>query len=104
MKKSLLVVAGALALMALGGCVKYYQVTDPTTGKEYYTTKLDRKAGGAFAFKDERSGAQVTLQNSEVLPISEESFRTGKARPVEKGTTTTNTTHSSTTYTTPAPR
>ncbi len=100
MKKSMVLVAGVLGLMVLGGCAQYYQVTDPSSGKVYYTTHLDRKAGGAFAFKDDRSQAEVTLQNSEVLAISEESYRAGRSTPVEKTTTHTSTT----TYTTPAPR
>ncbi len=97
MSKSMFAIVAVLGLMSLGGCAQYYQVTDPTSGKEYYTCHLDRKAGGAYAFKDERSGAEVTLQNSEVLPISAEAFRAGKAKPAEKTTSTT-------TYTTPAPR
>jgi hypothetical protein len=94
MSKSMLLVAGMLGLMTLAGC-SYYKVTDPTTGREYYTQKLDRKAGGAFAFTDERTKAEVTLQNSEVLKISEETYRSKVAAP--SSSTTTNTTTTTTT-------
>ena len=38
------------------------------------TTDLDKVKGGAIKIKDEKTGAIVTLQSSEVKEISEEEF------------------------------
>lgn len=68
-----------LAGLTLGGC--HYQVTDPQSGKVFYTTHLDRnKHNGSVEFKDAITGQEVTLQNSEVKDISGKEFKqaTGK--------------------------
>jgi methionyl-tRNA synthetase len=62
------------------GCTSYYKVTDPTTGKVYYTTEL-RKSDGAATLKDARTGNTVTVQNSEVATIKKEEFESGKNTP-----------------------
>ena len=50
-----------------------YWVTDPSSGKEYYTTKVeDTGKGGAVKMKDAKTESMVTLQSSEVKEISEE--------------------------------
>lgn len=67
--------------MILAGCTTYYRVTDPASGKEYYTTKVDEKGkSGAVKIRDDKSGSSVTLQSSEVREISEEEYKaaTGK--------------------------
>jgi hypothetical protein len=69
----------AAAVLLVGGCAKYYQVHDPSSGKTYYTTKLDEKRGGAVTLKDGRTGADVTVQNSEVQSISKEQYDMGRA-------------------------
>ena len=73
-RQAFCVMAGAI-LFTAGGCTKYYEVTDPSTGKVYYTTSLDERSGGAVALRDANTGANVTVQNSEVRQISEEAYR-----------------------------
>jgi hypothetical protein len=74
-----------------GGCTSYYRVHDPTTGKDYYTTELKEKNGGATQLKDARTGGMVTVQNSEVHQINKEEFESGKntapAQPAPKAST-----------------
>ena len=80
MTKRTLAVVG-LALLCVGGCTTYYKVTDPTTGRTYYTTELQSKNSGAATLKDARTGNTVNLQNSEVETISKEQFESGKNTP-----------------------
>jgi len=64
-----------VALTAMtAACSHYYKVNDPVGSKEYYTTEVDEMKGGAIKLKDEKSGATVTLQSSEVREISAEEF------------------------------
>ncbi|HEX9137508.1 MAG TPA: hypothetical protein VF905_11295 [Nitrospirota bacterium] len=85
MKRSLrygwLVVSLCVGVLVVG-CASYYMVTDPETGKEYYTQEIDDVKGGAVKLKDARSGSLVTLQNSEVKEISEKEYKSGLAAPV----------------------
>ena len=79
MKKML---AGLVLVAACtAGCTTYYKVTDPTTGKVYYTTQLDHRPNGSATLKDARSGNKVTLQNSEIEKVKKEEFESGKAAP-----------------------
>jgi hypothetical protein len=64
----------SLAALLAGGCTSYYKVTDPTTGKVYYTTDLQHKDSGAATLKDARTGNKVALQNSEVEKITKEQY------------------------------
>jgi len=80
MTKRTLVAVG-LVLLCAGGCTTYYKVTDPTTGRAYYTTELQHKNSGAATLKDARTGNKVNLQNSEVQTISKEEFESGKNTP-----------------------
>jgi hypothetical protein len=67
--------SAVVALAAVtAGCSHYYKVSDPAGSKEYYTTKVDDSLGGAIKIKDEKTGATVTLQSSEVKEISAEEF------------------------------
>src|SRR5512134_1369069 len=70
----------------VAGCVSYYKVTDPQSGKEFYTQKVDTLSGGAVKVLDARSGSVVTLQNSQVKEISEKEYKAGIAAPVSKPT------------------
>jgi hypothetical protein len=76
-------VVGAL-LITVTGCSSHYRVTDPASGKMYYTTKVeDAGRGGAVKIKDERTGSTVTLQSSEVREISAEEYEAAmKAQPM----------------------
>lgn len=69
----------ALAV-ALGGCASYYKVTDPTSGRVFYTEGVERKGGTTIMFKDAKTGAEVTLPASEVLEVSSDEFRKGTAK------------------------
>jgi len=64
---------GAMLVLA-AGCTHYYQVSDPAGTKLYYTTEIDTTEAGAIKIKDEKTGANVTLQSSEVKEISQEEY------------------------------
>ena len=68
-------------MMILAGCTTYYHVTDPTTGRDYYTTKVeDVGKDGTVKIKDEKTGSTVRIKSSEVKEISKEEYKaaTGK--------------------------
>ena len=77
-----LILAGLTMLVA--GCTNYYRVTDPTTGKTYYTTKVGNAGSGVIKIKDEKTGSMVTLQTSEVKEISEDEYNAGMTREVHE--------------------
>jgi hypothetical protein len=58
-------------------------VSDTAGNRQYYTTDIDKSRAGSISFKDEKSGAVVTLQSSEVKQISEEEFDAA-VKPEEK--------------------
>ncbi len=63
-------------LVFTAGCA-YYEVTDPTSGRTYYTNSMmSGRYGwsGAVQFRDAESGNNVTLQNSEIKQISGEEY------------------------------
>ncbi len=74
------VVLGVVLLVT--GCASYYKVTDPQSGKVYYTEDIDNVRGGAVKLKDARTGSMVTIQNSEVKEISSDEYKAGLAAPV----------------------
>jgi len=67
------------AMTSLAGCANYYRVTDPSSGKVYYTRDINHRDGGAISLKDAATGDQVTLQNSQVSKVSKEEFETNRA-------------------------
>jgi hypothetical protein len=67
----------AASMFVLTGCSSYYRVTDPTTGRTFYTQSVDEKGGGAVKFKDSRNDADVTLQNSHVQKLNEKEYDEG---------------------------
>jgi hypothetical protein len=67
-------------VLVTAGCTTYYRVTDPSSGRMYYTDDVKRSPQGAVQFKDAKSGADVTLQASEVLPISSDDFKKNTAK------------------------
>ena len=68
-----------LTIMSVG-CSSYYRVTDPASGKAYYTTKIDEAGkAGAVKIKDAKTGSIVTLQSSEVKEISSKEYEAGIA-------------------------
>lgn len=81
MRTSCRVAAIAGAVFAMAGCTTYYQVREPSGGKTYYTTGIEQIREGAVRFKDDGSGSNVTLQNSEIREIPEEEYEKGIAPP-----------------------
>jgi hypothetical protein len=59
--------------LTAAGCSTYYRVTDPGSGKTYYTTDIDGRTGGV-KFKDDRTRSIVILHSAEVSEISEEEY------------------------------
>jgi len=56
-------------LIVCGGCERYYRVSEPQGGREYFTQKVDEQGSGAVKFDDMRTGSRITLQSSEVKEI-----------------------------------
>jgi uncharacterized protein YceK len=71
--RRLAIVTAMILIMVTLGCASYYKVTDPATGKDYYTDTVERK-GGSVTFKDVNTRATVTLPTSEVMEISKDQF------------------------------
>lgn len=71
---SCIIVISAIASSLLAGCASYYRVTDPASGREYYTTKVEKSKDGSVVFKDSQ-GSEVTLQSSEVKEISQSDYQ-----------------------------
>ena len=67
-------------VLLVTGCGTYYKVTDPSSSKIYYTTKIDKERRGSVEFKDANSGSTVTLQNSEITEVSKEEFKANTAK------------------------
>jgi hypothetical protein len=65
----------SVPVLLAAGCTTHYQITDPATGSVYYTTSVNKKAGGAVEFQDAKTGADVTIQNSEITEISAEEYQ-----------------------------
>ena len=63
-------------MLLLSGCATYYRVTDPGTGKEYYTMQVARD-GSAVRFKDAVTSEEVTIQNSRVATITQAQYEQG---------------------------
>lgn len=74
MKRYVLFCVAVATAVVCVGCTKYYQVTDPSTGKIYYTTDVENKSG-ATMLEDDKSGSKVTIQNSEVTEITKDQYK-----------------------------
>ena len=59
--------------LTMAGCSHYYRVTEPASGKIYYTTYIDERSGAA-KFKDDRTGSYVILHSAEVSELSPEEY------------------------------
>jgi hypothetical protein len=69
----------------VGGCTTYYKVSDPAGNRFYYTTDVDTTKSGSIKIRDDKTGAEVTLQSSEVLEISREEYEAAiKGQPTKK--------------------
>ena len=74
MKRFITTGIAVLMLAVLSACASYYKITDPASGKVFYTTDIDKENSGAVSFTDEKSKTQVTLQNSEIAEISSDEY------------------------------
>ncbi len=75
------IITGLCIGLLIGGCASYYRVTDPESGKVYFTQDVDTISGGAVKLKDARTGGIVTIQNSEVKEISKHEYIEGLTVP-----------------------
>ena len=66
--------AGVTGLM-----LTYYRVTDPSSGKVFYTDQIARNNQN-IRFRDAKSGSDVTLTTSEVKEISSDEFKKNTAK------------------------
>jgi hypothetical protein len=80
-------VAAALCF-ALAGCSvphvmglgSYYQVSDPVSGKVYFTQQIEREDRGVVEFLDASSDSWVSLPAGEVKTITEAEYQAGLQR------------------------
>lgn len=74
MRKFLTIGFAALMLALLSACGTYYKITDPASGKVFYTTDYDKDRSGAISFEDTKSKSKVTLQSSEIAEIGSDEY------------------------------
>jgi hypothetical protein len=57
-------------LLLVAGCGSYYKITDPNSGRVYYTTGYqDLGYGQGTRFTDLKTGSQVTLTSTDIKKI-----------------------------------
>jgi hypothetical protein len=79
---------GVAVGLALAGCTvphvmgfgSYYQVTDPYSGKVYFTHQIEREDRGVVEFLDDSSDTWVSLPDGEVTAITEAEYQAGRTR------------------------
>jgi hypothetical protein len=75
-KKTIVTSAVAAMLFFSGSAyAKYYQVTDTTTGKIYYTKSIDHEKCGVIKFRETRTNQTVTLTSTAVLKINKAEYK-----------------------------
>ena len=68
----------ALMTSCLAGCASYYRVASPNSDKVYYTRHVQQSRSRGFVkFKDDKTGADISLQSSEVAKISKYEYKRG---------------------------
>jgi hypothetical protein len=78
----------AAVCIALAGCSvphvmglgSYYQVTDPSSGKVYFTRQIEREDRGVVEFMDDSSDSWVSLSASEVKTVTQAEYEAGLER------------------------
>lgn len=76
------------ALLCTTACTKYYAVSDPNSGKTYYTTDYHHKGDGAVTFDSMHTGEQVVLQSSAIKEVSKEEAMNAEAKKAAASKTT----------------
>jgi len=70
---------GLIALLALSlfavGCANYYIIKDPGSGETYFTKEYDQRKSGAVTLEDEKTGAQITVQTSEIREVDKDEYK-----------------------------
>ncbi len=71
MRRNRILIAAAACALTLGasGCSSYYRIRDTANTDNTYYTKSYKSRKGVLSFKDARTGAKVTMQNSSVQRI-----------------------------------
>jgi len=75
------VVSMLVLFLLAGGCTSYYIVKDPTSGVTYFTKDFDEKKSGAVTLQDEKTGAKVSIQNSEIRKVKKDEYKAAMAAP-----------------------
>lgn len=78
----------AVLCIALAGCSvphvmglgSYYQVTDPASGKVYFTRQIEQEDRGVVEFLDDSSDNWVSLAASEVKTVTQAEYEAGLKR------------------------
>jgi hypothetical protein len=79
MRSTLRALVAVLLAVFLAACAHYYKVTDPASGKVFYTEDVKRN-GSAVEFKDAQSGGVTTLQDSEVVEVDKQAYEAAVAK------------------------
>ena len=67
-----------LAVALLAGCSNSYRITDPQTGRVYYSDKKPKRMStGAIIFEDLHRKTVVTLCSSEIVRVPDEEAGAG---------------------------
>lgn len=72
--------AGGCSVPHVMGLGAYYAVTDPASGRVWYTDQLQREDRGVIEFRDAATGAWISLPAGEAREITAAEFRAGQAR------------------------
>jgi hypothetical protein len=84
-RRALVPVLFCSCILFSGCATHYYRVSDPVTGRTYYTDDLKKIEGDGIELKDARTGETVIIQNSEVREINQYEFDSGR---MQSGKTT----------------
>ena len=73
-----------LFAMILSGCAHYYQVTEPASGRVFYTTRYTRTKTGVTQFTNAGDQNYIALDHSEIKRIGREHFMKATATATTK--------------------
>jgi len=70
-----LAVGAAAVLTACSSQTVYYEVSEPSSGNTFYTTKIDRPKNDSYLlFDNAQTGAEVRLTQFQLRTITQEEF------------------------------